>query len=391
MWTACRTSNDPAGVTLDNNPLNDPRPGFSGLNYLGFTFDFGTRAGRITQALREKLETTKVDRESMKRLQADVVLLDAQVLAPYIVAAFDTARLTGAPTPLSALAADPRVAEAVERLRQWGYNAPTGVATGYDASDVNGAFGTPTSAEVKASIAATIYSVWRGRMISNGLDRTLQGLGVPTPGSGEAIKAIRHLVERDGVGLSGVDFFGWAGLPSASARRDFVLLQSLADALDLLAGPAFAAAFGGSTNQNDYRWGRLHRIVFDAVLGPPASIPGLTPGFPPSFADLDGLTVDGGFGVVDASSHSARAASSEAFRFGSGPNRRYVGSPGTVPGSIVGETILPGGMSGVLGDRFYANLLGRFLTNETYPLRTEQSQILRKADSILLLVPAPQP
>jgi acyl-homoserine lactone acylase PvdQ len=68
-----------------------------------------------------------------------------------------------------------------------------------------------------------------------------------------------------------------------------------------------------------------------------------------------------------------------------------VGSPGTVPGSIVGETILPGGMSGVLGDRFYANLLGRFLTNETYPLRTEQSQILRKADSILLLVPAPQP
>ena len=178
-------------------------------------------------------------------------------------------------------------------------------------------------------------------------------------------------------------------MPEAGQRRDFVLLKSLADALDLLAGPAFAPAFHGSTNQADYRWGRLHRIVFDAVLGPPASIPGSTPGFPPSFPDLDGLAVDGGFGVVDASSHSARAADAEAFRFGSGPNRRYVGSPGTAPGSIDADTILAGGNSGVLGDKFYANLLGRYLTNETYPLRTDRSEIMRKADSVLRFRPAP--
>ncbi len=384
-------NNDPAGVTLDNNPVNQLRAGNNGIYYLGYSFDFGTRAGRITQALREKLARGPVDREAMKRIQADVVLLDAQVLTPYIVAAYDSARQPGAPAELAGLAASPRIAEAVGRLRGWDYTAPTGVATGYDAADVSGRLLAPSPAEVKASIAATIYSVWRGRMIANGLDLTLNGLGVPTPASSEAIKAIRHLVERDGIGESTIDFFAWAGLPEAAQRRDLVLLKSLSDALDLLAGPAFAGAFGGSTRQADYRWGRLHRIVFDAVLGPPASIPGMTPGFPPSFPDLDGLAVDGGFGVVDASSHSARAAGTEEFRFGSGPNRRYVGSPGPAPGTIVGETILPGGMSGVLGDKFYANLLGRYLTNETYPLRTNPVEILVKADGMLIFLPARSP
>ena len=38
------------------------------------------------------------------------------------------------------------------------------------------------------------------------------------------------------------------------------------------------------------------------------------------------------------------------------------------------ETSLPGGMSGVLTSQFYANLLGRWLTNDTYPLRTEHGR-----------------
>ncbi len=381
-------NNDPAGLTLDNNPVNQLRPGNNGIYYLGYSFDFGTRAGRITQALRAKLARGRVDQGDMRALQSDVVLFDASVLAPYIVAAFDNARAGGAPAALAAIAADPRIAEAVARLRVWDYSAPTGVDGGYDASDQDGYRLPPTAGETRASVAATIYSVWRGQVIGNGLDLTLNGLGVPTPGSGEAIKAIRHLLERDGIGESTIDFFAWTGLPDPGQRRDFVVLRSLSDALDLLAGPAFAPAFHASTNQADYRWGRLHRIVFDAPLGQPFSIPGATPEFPPSFADLDGLSVDGGFGVVDASSHSARAASAEEFRFGSGPNRRYVGSPGTVPGAIEADSILPGGDSGVLGNKFYANLLGRYLTNDTYPFRQGTLDVLRNVDSVVWLRPA---
>jgi penicillin amidase len=80
--------------------------------------------------------------------------------------------------------------------------------------------------------------------------------------------------------------------------------------------------------------------------------------------------VDGGFGVPDASSHSARAASPDEFMFGSGPVRRYVGQPGGTGTLVIqGETILPGGPSGVSGSPWSVNLLGRWLTNDTYPIR----------------------
>ena len=42
----------------------------------------------------------------------------------------------------------------------------------------------------------------------------------------------------------------------------------------------FAEAFGGSTDQNDYRWGRLHRIVLDHPLGPPFDTPPAGGAFP---------------------------------------------------------------------------------------------------------------
>jgi penicillin G amidase len=162
-------NNDPAGVTLDNNPLNQPRPG-GGIYYLGYTFDLGTRAGRITEALEARLAQGKVDRADMKALQADVTLYDAQVLAPYLLQAFDNAALPGAPAALQAIAADPRVAEAIARIRGWDHTTPTGLQSGYDASDVDGQRMPPTAAEVERSIAATIYSVWRGQMIRNTID-----------------------------------------------------------------------------------------------------------------------------------------------------------------------------------------------------------------------------
>jgi penicillin amidase len=375
-------NNDAAGVTLDNNPLNQLRKGGQGVYYLGYAFDYGTRAGRITQALKARLAKAPVSRADMKAIQADVTLLDAEVFTPYIVGAFDRASAPGAPPALAGLAGDAAIAEAVGRLRNWNLTTPTGVTAGYDASDIDGQRLPPTPGEVANSIAATIYSVWRGQAIHNGVDLTLDGLGVPLPGSGDAIKALRHLVENDGIGLSTIDFFGWVPLPDPAERRDFVMLQSLADALTLLKGDDFKAAFKNSSNQNDYVWGRLHRIVFDGIaVGGPFSIPNPAIGWPPSFDDLPGLATDGGFGVVDASSHSARAASSNAFMFGSGPNRRYVGSPGVAPGSIEAETALPGGMSGELMSPFYSNLLGRWLTNDTYPLRANMGETLQNLAS----------
>lgn len=379
-------NNDPAGVTLDNDPFNQLRSGGNGIYYIGFGFDGGTRAGRITEALDGRLAQGPVSATDMKAIQADVVLHDAGVLKPYLGEAFAAASAPGAPFLLASLAADPRVADAVARLETWQNSTPTGVATGYDASDDAGALAAPSVDEVAASIATTIYSVWRGHLIANGLDAALTAQGLPRPGSQESLRSIRHLLERDGESITGAfNFFGPPPGLTAAQGRHFVVLKSLVDALDSLAGPAFASAFNGSTSVEDYRWGRLHRITFDGLLGGATSAP--PAGVDPSFPDLPGVATDGGFGVVDASSHNIRGdgdgdglPDANGFRFGSGPNRRYVGVAGRGPGQIAGETALPGGISGVPGSPFYTNLLPRWLANDYYPLRIGTGEILQDLD-----------
>ncbi|CAN5165438.1 hypothetical protein BH11PSE10_BH11PSE10_12160 [soil metagenome] len=384
-------NNDPAGVTLDNNPLNSLRPSGTGLYFLAAGFDYGLRAARITELLREKLARGRVDRDDMADIQADVLLYDAVVFTPAIVRAFDAAGSAGAPLLLQQLAADPRVVEAVQRLRRWDYTTPTGLDNGFDAADRNGNTRRAGPREIDASVAATIYSVWRGQAIRLAVDSTLNGLGLPTPGGQQALTALRHLVERNGIGLSGLDFFAAVPLTDAAQRRDATLLQALKNSLDLLAGPAFARAYGGSTTQRDYRWGKLHRITLKAVF-PDASIPGAaTAAFPPSVPGLPGLAVDGGLATVDVAGHGVRAADDGSFTFSSGPNRRYVGVMGWLPGAIDARSILPGGISGVPGDKFYANMLGRWLTNETYPFRTDLMEVLRATDSKMTFKPALAP
>lgn len=50
-------------------------------------------------------------------------------------------------------------------------------------------------------------------------------------------------------------------------------------------------------------------------------------------------------------------------------------------GSIEAESSLPGGVSGVVGSEFYASLLGRWLTNDTYPFRLKTGEILQNLHS----------
>ena len=365
-------NNDPAGTTLDNNPLNQLRPN-GGIFYLNPGYA-GIRAGRITQLIKQKLAANeKFSVADMQRIQADVVLLDAQFFVPYITAALDNGAASNV-APLAALAANPAVSAAVNRLRTWDFSTPTGIPEGYDAADVNGALSSPTTAEIEASIAATIYSVWRGQFIKNTIDVVLSPGNLPRPSGQQPLTALRNLLEnystRNGAGASGVQFFNVPPLENnaatAPARRDILILKSVADALALLASDEFKAAFANSTNQNDYRWGKLHRIVFRHPLGGPFNTPPAGGAFPPPLPGLDGIPVDGGFEVVDASSHNVRAATLNGFMFSSGPVRRMV-SEATSSG-IKAVTSLPGGPSGVLGNPLYINLLRPWLTNEAFAL-----------------------
>jgi penicillin amidase len=317
-----------------------------------------------------------------------VKLHDAEVFAPYVEAALQAARTPGAPAPLAALGADPGIGEAVERIASWDFSTPTGIVEGWDAGAPAGT--PPSQAEIDASVATTIYSLWRGRLIANTIDATLQavGLGDFLPFGDRPLVGIRHLLETydtsSGVGASGLDFFAAPGLPTAEARRDYVLLKSMHDALALAASPAFGPAFGGSADLSEYRWGKLHRVVFHHPLGGLLSIP-QGAGFTDLAGALPGIPTDGGFNVVDASSHGPRAAGLNAFMFSGGPVRRFVAEPR--PSHPRAVQVIPGGESGTPGQPFFGNQLARWLANEYHAATLQRGKVEGDAVSVERLIP----
>lgn len=344
---------DPTGQTFDNDPLNELRPG-GGIRYITPGHADGNRNARVTARLQEVLADGAVSFAEMESIQSDVKLNDAAVLVPYIVRALQAAQTPGAPAPLAALGAEARVQEAVARLDAWDFSTPTGLPEGYDASDTDGGLSPPTQAEIDASVAATIYSLWRGQALRLIVDvpLTARGLGAFLPSGDQAMTALRRLLAGNGTGASGIVFF------AGPVGRDTAILQALRTALDLAAGDAFAPAFGRSTRLADYHWGKLHRIVLRHLLGGPFSIPPGA-GFGDVGPGLAGIATDGGFSVVDASSH---------------------------PRAV---QVIPGGEGGNSLNAFFGNQLGRWLTNDYHAATTRAGDVEREATGRQIFVPAP--
>jgi len=360
------SNNDPIGVTLDNNPLGKLRPG-GGIFYLSYSFDAGMRAQRATDLLRHRLSKGKISRNDMIGVQADTALFDATFFVPFILQAFHHAEASSL-LQLRTFAADPGIQEAVNRLAAWNFSTPTGIPEGYDAFDPPGTLHPRTASEIANSVATTIYSVWRGQLTAQTIDAAIAPFGLTPPGDEQTVAALRNLMEAStqtgGVGASGLSFFRVSGVNDPVDRRDIVILRSLGNSLSLLSGPAFVNAFGGSTNLGDYRWGKLHRLTLPHLLGGPFSIPPAGGAFPDPLFNLPGIPRNGAFQTVDASAHSIRAADDTAFTFSFGPSKRSVAE--SWPSGVSSISSLPGGISGILGNELYFNLLPGWLVNDTY-------------------------
>jgi len=369
-------NNDPAGTTLDNDPLNQRRPGKpEAIYYLSGSYDEGMRAGRITRLVEGAVSRGRVTLAELAEQQANTQQLDAELLSPFLIGAFDRAGRTGAPPELAALRDDPQIAEAVDRLRSWDFSTPTGIPEGWDASDRLGMrLPVVPADERRAAVAATIYNLWRAKAIREIVYARLDGLGLPRTGSTDGMKALHHVLTREpytGFGESGV--VDWIPEPATLGpedRRDLALLAALRTALDALASDEFAPAFGRSTDQRDYLWGRLHRKVFRHELGGRFSVPPAG-GFEDLAPDLPGLARDGGFEVVNASGFGATSDRLNSFMFGGGPVRRYVGAALPTPSwsrAVYGYNVMPGGSSGDVRDPLYVKQLRRWLTADYHPV-----------------------
>jgi penicillin amidase len=115
------------------------------------------------------------------------------------------------------------------------------------------------------------------------------------------------------------------------------------------------------------------------------SIPPAGGAFPAPLSPLPGIPTDGGFETLDRSDHDVRAARYDGFMFDHGPSNRSVHL--AARGGVRGVSSLPGGVSGVLGSPFYANLLVGWLSNVAYPQRQTPGEIGLGALSIVEVVP----
>lgn len=385
-------NNDPVGVTLTNNPLALRRSG-GGVLYLAPGYS-SLRQGRIDRELQRLVTRGDVTLEEMGVLQANNQFLDAELVLPYLLTAATNAQASGAWPELAALMRDSRVSEAVTRLRAWNFASPTGIREGFDVGDDPTNLPAPGTDEVARSIAASIWSVWRGQVVRNTIDATLTRVGLANALSDARLSytglkfQLDNWATRRGVGASGLNFFAVTGAPSPEAARDFLLLSSLRDALNLMSSESFAPAFNRSLSLDAYRWGRLHRIMFNHPLGQPFSIPsqlGLG-GFTNLSAQLPGVARPGGFEVVDASGHNVRANSVNGFMFGGGPNRRKIADMGATPTVL---NSMPGGASGVLSNPTYVNQLGRWLTNRYRPNFVDVTQATASPSATVNFQPRP--
>lgn len=365
-------NNDPIGVTLDNNPLNQLRPGGNGIYYLNPGYA-AYRMGRVDREIKSMVAAGDVSVQDFIDLQANVNLLDAELVLPTLLAQFQGMTLpAGSP-----------MAQALDVLSSWDYSTPTGLAEGWDAGDDADLAVPPSATEIRNSAAATVFALWRSMLIKNTIDATLTavGLGANLPPSGLAYDAFKyHLLNypsRAGVGASGLNFFSQGLAPTVQA--------SLQQALDLLASDSFTPAFANSSNVMDYRWGKLHRIVFDHTLNvDPFNIPN-GGGFMDLAAGLPGLARQGGYEAVDASSHSARANTVNGFMFGSGPSRRFIGHMN--PLGVEALEVIPGGQSGVFFSPNYSSQLPLWLTNDYHPLALGEADALDVAVTTTTFVP----
>ncbi len=377
-WFA-NANNDPIGLSADNNVLNQLRPD-GGLYYLSQGGYSTYRMGRIDRIIKSSLENDgKVNANDSKAWQANNQMMDAELIMPHILTAFDNAATEGAWPGIAQFLADPRAIATLEKFLVWDFSTPTGVAEGYDPFENPFALTPPTDTEINNSVAASIYSTWRSMAIRNTIDATMNGvdaaigqelLGPQLPGSKYAFNGFKHLLDsfpqNKGIGGSGLNFFTNPSAPTPEDARDFIILASLKQALDLLASDEFAPAFNNSTDIMDYRWGKLHRIEFSHILGTSLSVPNGLFGLS-TIDGLSGVARSGGYQVLDASTHSVRANTLDGFMFASGVARRFV-STMTDTGPAA-EQIIPGGQSGNITDgALYVNQLFHWLTNNYFPL-----------------------
>ena len=395
-------NNDPAGITFDNDLLNEPW-------YIGGPWTAGFRGHSIESLLEQSIEEGWADADGMALIQADHHSSLGALFVPDFIAAIQRARTASegetvepgsAQARLAALyAGDAARLDAVEtRLQTWldgGLDTPSGVETFYH---------TPREGEVEDAVATMIFNAWLPRVIQTAFDdEGFPDVWEPNGSTGR-IRALRLFLAGRGVdnplGLS-----SWNPATGESAFWDIrstepietseeVLIASLIDALDFLSGEGEGDAGGfGTDDMGQWVWGLRHQVRFDSLLGDFLPSDGAYSFLAEQFSiTTDTLPLADDLESGDprrALDHFPRPADNFAvdagnpglsgtrFTHGSGPVFRMVISLG--PAGVSGWNILPGGQSALTDSEHFADQARLWLANEALPVRFSLEDVLEGA------------
>lgn len=377
-------NNELTGGTFDNDIGNEPF-------YLGYNFDIGFRAERITALLKGFVDAgTPIGRAEMARIQNDHRSNYGARIADDLLAG------------LGATCADPRAAEVRTRLERWaerGFEAASGVVTFYH--PVLG----PN--EVEDAVATTLFNLWVTFTLRGVLDDEALG-GVHWNGGGSDARArllARMLESADtlaGFDAAAGDHVYWddTTTPTVESRAQ-ILCAALTRALDHLASDA-PGGFG-TADLNAWRWGLRHVVNFEhtfiktglgadpllaGFVDPLSIVPRNLPvtrclgGDDDPRSRLLGYPRPGDNFTVDACDAGWNP---ETSAYDSGPVQRLIVK--LSPDGIESEVVLPGGQVGRPDHPNWADQARTWLANERKPIRFRTEDVAAHALSRITFMP----
>jgi penicillin amidase len=378
-------NNELAGGTFDGDLGNDDP-------YIGWNFDIGFRADRITRLLASAVEAPAgVDFAAMAAIQNDHRSNFAALLLP---------RLSNDVSGLEC--GHPQATDALARLRSWadrGLRAAAGVETFYHpALD-------PT--EVDDAVATTIFNGWMAFLLRAVLDdERLDGVHWNGGGTDGRARLLARLVlapeAMAGFEAARADHVYWddTNTPAVETRGE-VLCAALGRSLDHLAGSENGGF--GTSDPDAWRWGLRHTVRFahpfdpilgdDPSLGPAARAFSISPETLPPVAcverddprlSLPGFPRPGDNFGVDASTSGWNPADRS---YDSGPVQRLVVR--IEGGQIRAEVILPGGQSANPESPHWDDQARLWLGNERRPIHFTVEDVAAHARFRTVFEPAP--
>ncbi|NOZ00494.1 MAG: penicillin acylase family protein [Deltaproteobacteria bacterium] len=359
-------NNDATGATQDNDPLNDPY-------YTTHAQDLGYRAARIHEVLTGVFAQKKVDIADMQATQADHLSPLGRDLTPAILEALAEGQKAVDQDPQSdpklVPFMTPEVIAAGERLKEWNYEAESGVGTD------------ETAAQKTSSVAASIFNAWLVFLNANVFDnKGLQGL----EDQYRAKLLVAMINYPDQLATYSADLkesLIWddASTVEETETRQQIILKSLKQAVEFLADPA-AVGPGenggfGTDDMEKWLWGELHTVTFRHPLGGEANIP-------KGSEFKNGFPRHGDNYNVDACNPGLKDTN---FTYRHGPSMRgvYV----LDPDGITMENAIPGGQVADLKSPHYADDAALWAVNKTHPVYDKDDDVIDAAESCTIFSP----